>query len=297
MRSRYSLVSSGTERLVARGEVPAEVAAQMQVPYMEGSFDFPVKYGYSLVAVVETPDHPLAGQTVHLLHPHQDYCQVADTDLFVVPPGVPARRATLASNLETALNAVWDGQVSVGDRVLVVGFGLIGSLVARLLSMMPAVEVSVWEVDEARQAAARAMGFVVARPQSGDPPADVAFHCSASAAGLQVAIDAVGFEGRVVELSWYGVRETGIRLGGSFHSQRKQLVSSQVSHLPADRRSRWDDRRRKTTVFALLHDPVFDRHLPGEVAFGDLPRLFDRLRTTSDTTLAWTVHYDPPSAP
>lgn len=289
IRALYSLISSGTERLVARGEVPPAIAAEMGVPHMGGAFPFPVKYGYSLVGVIEGPADR-AGEIVHLLHPHQSHLLVPAAEAYPVPATVPARRAVLASNLETALNAVWDSGVSLGDRVLVVGYGLIGALVARLLQLMPAVEVVVQEPHPARQARAQAMGLSVQAEPAG-ASFDVAIHCSASAAGLQAAIDQTGFAGRIVELSWYGQRAVPVQLGGSFHSQRKQLISSQVSHLPADRQARWDYRRRKATVFALLTDPAFDTLLTDRVAFPDLPAFFAALRAGGHEGLAGVVHY------
>ena len=289
LRARYSLISSGTERLVARGEVPAEIAGEMGVPFMGGAFPFPLKYGYSLVAEVEAPA-PQAGQLVHLLHPHQDRLQVPAEAVYPVPAGVPARRAVLASNLETALNAVWDSGLSLGDRALVVGYGLIGALVARLLQRMPAVEVVVQEPDDRRRALAAAQGLTVQAGATGQA-FDYAFHTSASPGGLQAAIDQTAFEGTIVELSWYGSRSVPVALGGSFHSQRKQLISSQVSQLPAGRRARWDYRRRKAAVFALLQDSTFDAFLTDEVPFAALPGFFQQLRQGSAGGLAWTVRY------
>ncbi|MEM1124101.1 MAG: zinc-binding alcohol dehydrogenase, partial [Bacteroidota bacterium] len=160
IKSLYSLVSTGTERLVATGKVPAEMYDPMKVPYMGGNFDFPIKYGYSLVGEILT-EGELLGQLVHLLHPHQDLLVADNQSIDLIPQGVPAKRAALASNVETALNAIWDGGVTVGDKVLVSGFGMIGGLVARLLSFMPAVEVVVLEKNEFRRQLARQMGFTI----------------------------------------------------------------------------------------------------------------------------------------
>ncbi|RMG66652.1 MAG: dehydrogenase [Bacteroidetes bacterium] len=289
LRARYSLISAGTERLVARGEVPAEIAGDMGVPFMGGAFPFPIKYGYSLVAEIEAPA-PQAGQLVHLLHPHQDRLQVPAGAVFPVPAGVPARRAVLASNLETALNALWDSGLSLGDRALVVGYGLIGALVARLLQRLPAVEVVVQEPDAHRRALAEAQGLAV-QAGPGAQRFDYAFHTSASAGGLQAAIDQTAFEGTIVEMSWYGTRSVPVALGGSFHSQRKRLISSQVSQLPAGRRGRWDYRRRKAAVFALLQDSAFDALLTDEVPFAGLPDFFQNLRQGTAGGFAWTVRY------
>ena len=289
VQSQYSLVSTGTERLIATGHVPTSMHDTMRVPYQEGSFSFPVKYGYSLVGQVIQGPPEWRGQRVHVMHPHQDVCTVRPTDLFAIPEGVPPLRATLASNLETALTALWDARVMIGDRVLVVGFGMIGALIARLLQALPAVSLSVYDTDPERAAIAEQAGFPLASSALRD--VDLAFHCSGSEAGLQTGIEAVGFEGKIVELSWYGTQPVSIHLGESFHQQRKQLISSQVSSLPAHRRARWDFQRRKEVVFELLKNNVFDQHITEVVPFEQLPSLFDRIRRGDRSELGWGVEY------
>ena len=292
VQSLYSLISIGTERLVAGGLIPEALHDSMKVPYMEGSFSFPVKYGYSLVGKVTEGPEKLKGKIVHLLHPHQDHCVVSPNDIFVVPAGVPAQRATLASNLETALNAIWDSGVSIGDKVLVVGFGLIGSLVARLLSQMPAVQVMVAEVDVARTHLARKMGFETVQATQLSKDFDLAFHCSSHEQGLQTCIDHTGVEGKVIELSWYGNKPVNIQLGGTFHSQRKAIISSQVSALPASRLARWDFYRRKQVVFELLKNKAFDQHISSPINFSSIPALFEKIRNNQADQLTYVVKYD-----
>lgn len=290
IHSLHSLISIGTERLVATGQVPDALADDMRVPYQEGDLSLPVKYGYSLVGKVNQLDHELHGKVVHLLHPHQDRIRVASEDLFVVPEGIPARRATLASNLETAVNAVWDSRVSIGDRVLVVGGGMIGILIADLVQKIAGTAVFLAEIREDRLQMAEAWGIKPWTASEG--PCDVAFHSSVHEAGLQAAIDAVGKEGKVIELSWYGEREVQVKLGGSFHSQRKSIKVSQVSAIPPERIPRWNYKRRKEVVFDLLTDPQFDRYLTNEVMFGDLPQFFHSLRTEAVSGIGWTVKYE-----
>ncbi len=289
VQSLYSLISTGTERLVATGHVPASLHNSMAVPYMEGSFPFPVKYGYSLVGRVVQGSPKVKGRLVHVLHPHQSHCMVQEVDVFPVLDEVPPLRATLASNMETALTALWDAEVAIGDKVLVVGFGMIGALVARLLQALPAVTLFVQDTDAERTAIAQRAGFTTAPPEIHD--FDIAFHSSGSEAGLQTSIDAVGHEGKVVELSWYGTRPVSVHLGGSFHRQRKQLISSQVASLPARRSARWDFRRRKEVVFELLKDEAFDRHITKIVPFENLPSQFNRIRQGDRSELGWGVRY------
>ena len=291
IQSQFSLVSSGTERLVARGEVPKSVYNDMEAPYMEGAFSFPIKYGYSLVGKVIMEGHPLNGKIVHALHPHQDICFIKEEDLFEIPSNIPEERATLASNLETALTAIWDAKINIGDRVLVVGFGMIGALVARLLSFMPAVEIYVVEIDETRCNLAKQFGFQVLNEQNIPNDFDAAFHTTGTSAGLQTCIDSVGFEGKIIELSWYGSKSIEVILGGSFHSQRKQIIGSQVGKIPSDHRARWDFKRRKKVVFELLKNEIFDQYITDFVNFVDTPAFFADLRAGKTKGLVYCIVY------
>lgn len=293
IKALYSLISLGTERLVASGKVPAELYDRMRVPYQEGDFSFPIKYGYSLVGEVLNTRHPLYGKRVHVLHPHQDYCWVDEKDVFVLPENVDSQVATLASNLETAINGVWDSGVNIGDRVLLVGFGLIGSLLARLLEAIPGVQLEILDVNPQKVNMAQSLGFkAIADAEAlSNIDYDVAFHCSASAQGLQTCIDRTGFESKIIELSWYGMQSTPIRLGGSFHQQRKQLISSQVAHLPTDRRGRWDTKRRKELIFNLLKMPIFKHHISQTLKFADVPKLFTAIRANKVSELGVCIDY------
>jgi len=292
IRTAFSALSPGTERLVYTARVPPELAEAMRCPYMGGTFPFPVKYGYSLVGTVSSGPADLLGRPVHVLHPHQDRCLVRCDDVYALPPDVPLDRATLASNLETAVNVLWDAQVALGERVLVVGFGIVGSLVARLLSMIPGVQLQVIDAAPAKQRLAADMGFnSTAHVTDLTSSFDLAIHASASAEGLQVALDHVGFEGRVVELSWYGTRPVTVQLGGTFHNQRKRIISSQVSTIAPAQRPRWDNQRRKALVFDLLRKPEFDAHITHRVAFGDLPQVFQHLAHSPTEGLAYLVAY------
>lgn len=292
IESLFSLISTGTEQLVSKGLVPKALYDTMKVPYMKGNFSFPIAYGYSLVARVNAPDSEFDQQIVHVLHPHQTEAVVSVNDLHIIPKGIPPSRAVLASNMETAVNAIWDSRVSVGDQSLIVGFGIIGSLIARLLSMMPAANITVVDLNERRIELAKSMGFKTASPEELEADFDIAFHCSSSSGGLQTCIDKTGFEGKIIELSWYGTRDVQVQLGGSYHSQRKQIISSQVSHIPPSRRARWDYARRRGIALELLKDPCFDAHIEQKILFKNLPQLFTRLRQSQVDALGYCVCYE-----
>jgi threonine dehydrogenase-like Zn-dependent dehydrogenase len=182
---------------------------------------------------------------------------------------VPARRAVLAANRETALNAHWDAGSGPGDRIVVVGGGVLGLLVAWLAARIPGAEVTLVDIDPGRAALARHLGFAFALPDGAPGDADLVFHASASGPGLTTAIKAAGFEAKIVELSWYGEGEVSAPLGGAFHARRLQLISSQVGQIEPSRRPRWDYARRSLTAMALLSDERLDTLITREIAFAD----------------------------
>ena len=277
LRTLFSLVSQGTERLVACGAVPESLYTSMRVPYMGGDFSFPVKYGYALVGEVLNEGHPWQGRAVFVMHPHQDYCVVAQRDCFCLPANVSPRSAVLAANVETAVTALWDARPLLGERVLVVGFGLLGALTALLLKKIPGVDLWISEPNSYRRDLAGKMGFRLWEGQYVGE-FDLCVHSSATEKGLQMALDVLAREGRVLELSWYGNKRSALSLGGAFHHKRLRIISSQVSHLPSDMQARWGYARRKELVFDLLASDVFASLPDGELAFLDLPAFFDELR-------------------
>ncbi len=247
VRARYSFISQGTEQLVRKGLVPRSMWEQMQVPNMLGSFQLPICYGYSLVGeILEGPAQWL-GKVIHTMHPHASHFQVeADQSLSEIPASY---NMSVIANLETAISATWDAEIKIGERILIVGMGSIGFLIALLARQVPGTQVFFVEKNPERSALAEDLGL---SPLDASLSYDVAFHSTGTEEGLQQAVDALGFEGRVVEVSWYGDRSISLQLGASFHSERKRIISSQVSRIPASLTGRWDLHRRKKLAIDLL---------------------------------------------
>ena len=291
VRALYSGLSRGTERLVVAGQVPESEHDRMRCPHQEGSFPFPVKYGYALVGSVEDGHPELIGRTVFVLHPHQELALVQPSWLNPLPDGLPPRRAVLAANMETALNVLWDAGAAPGDRILVVGGGVLGLLVAGIASRIAGTEVTVADPEPSRETVARALGAGFAAPHAAPGEQDIVIHTSATAAGLATALASAGPEARVVEASWYGTAAPAVPLGEAFHSRRLRLVSSQVGAVPADRRARWTTHRRLAKALELLRDPAFDALITGEIAFADAATLVPAALSSGAAGLATVLRY------
>ena len=295
VRSLYSAVSRGTERLIISGAVPQSEWERMRAPLQAGSFPFPVKYGYCAAGIVEAGPEELTGRTVFVLQPHQDYF-VAPAQMAVpVPEDVPPKRATLAANMETALNALWDAGAGPADRIVVVGAGIVGVLIAYLATRLPGADVTLVDTLPERAQIADQFGFRFALPDDTPREADVVFHTSATAQGLATAIGAAGLEATIIELSWYGEGSVQAPLGGAFHSRRLRLVSSQVGQVAPSRRARWSHRRRLEAALSLLHDARLDILVTDEIDFRDAPDRLPEVLAPGASGLAPVIRYPAPT--
>jgi threonine dehydrogenase-like Zn-dependent dehydrogenase len=294
VRTLFTAISRGTESLVMRGEVPASEFQRMRAPFQEGEFPFPVKYGYASVGVVESGDADLLGRRVFCLYPHQSRYVVAAGAVTPIPEALPPARAVLAANMETALNAIWDAAPGPGDRITVIGAGVIGALVAYLCARLPGTDVELLDIDPARSALAGILGCRFRLPEQASGERDLVIHASGHPVGLRTALRLAGEEATVLELSWYGTREVELPLGGAFHSKRLSLRSSQVGRLPAARVPRWSSRRRLETALALLQDARLDALVNEESPFHLLPASLRRLAADAGGVLCHRIRYEEP---
>lgn len=292
VRTLYSGVSRGTEALVYQGRVPASEKDRMRAPHQAGDFPAPVKYGYSSVGIVEAGPAGLRGRVVFCLYPHQDRYVVPAQAVVPVPGNVPPERAVLAANMETAVNGVWDAAPAVGDRIVVIGAGVVGLLVAWLCNAVRGARVRLldWAPDET--SAAGDLGLACIRPEAEDEQnADLVINASGDPHGLRRALEMAGCEATVVEMSWFGDREVSLPLGEGFHSRRLAIRASQVGRLPPGRGARWDHRRRLALALELLSDNRLDALISGESPFRELPSLMPRLAASPAGVLCHRLRY------
>ena len=277
IRTRFSAISRGTERLVWAGRVPADQRQTMRAPFQEGEFPAPVKYGYLNVGTVQGGAEELLGRTVFCLYPHQSAYVVPADAALLVPDDVPAERAVLAGTVETAINALWDAAPRIGDRACVVGGGMVGCCVARLLSRIPGVTVTLVDVDASRAPIAAALGAGFATPDEINGEHEIVVHTSATAPGLQRSLELLPPDGEVIELSWYGSDPVAMTLGSDFHANRLSIRASQVGTVARARRATRSRRDRLALALQLLGDAAFDCLIDSESDFEELPTLLPRL--------------------
>lgn len=287
VRTLHTAISRGTESLVLRGAVPVNEHERMRAPFQEGDFPGPVKYGYLNVGTVEEGDARLRGRTVFTLYPHQSDFIVGVHAVALVPEGIPPRRAVLAGAVETAVNILWDAGPLIGDRISVVGAGMIGGAIACLARGIPGADVVLVDIDPAKSALAGALGVAFAGPHEAPRDRDVVIDASGSEDGLQSALEMAATDGEVIEASWFGDRPVRLALGADFHSRRLTIRSSQVGAVSGRRRGSRSSRDRLTLALRLLRDPAFDALLGSSSPWTDLPRVMAGI---ADGTISGPCH-------
>ena len=284
VRTLASSVSRGTEALVFEGRVPPSQYEAMRAPLMDGQFPFPVKYGYA--AVGRRTD----GSRVFVLHPHQDVFVAPEAMCIAIPDSVPTHRAVLAANMETALNLLWDAAPLAGERILVIGAGVVGLLAASLLARVPATQVTVIDLLPSRSAIVEAFGCRFATPDQAPGDQELIVHSSASEVGLHLALACAGFEARIIEASWFGVAAPSVPLGEAFHARRLRLMATQVGAVASPMRGRRSHTDRLSMALELLTNPIYDALLEGPTRFADLPSAMPKILAPGG--LCHVVRYD-----
>lgn len=290
VRTLYTGVSRGTERLVLRGEVPESEYDRMRAPHQSGDFPFPVKYGYLNVGVVEQGEADLLGKTVFTLFPHQSRFAVRAADFTVVPYAVPARRAVLTGAVETALNVLWDARPALGDRITVIGAGMIGAAIARLARRFTA-DIALVDIDPAKRDLATRLGIAFTLPDDAAPDRDIVIDASGSPDGISLGLRLAATEGEIVVASWLGSKPVTLDLGADFHSRRLTLRSSQVGGIGVAKRGSRSTRERLQLALSLLADPAFDVLLGETRSFTELPGVMAEVANGSDGGLCTVVDW------
>lgn len=287
----FSHVSLGTERLLITERIALALADNMRVPFMKGSFRENFTYGYSMVGQVESEQQGLNNKLVHLMHPHQSLAIADFESVHFIPEGIDPRLATLASNMETAVTAVWDAEIEIGDKVLIIGYGTVGALIAVILQNIAGTEVQVLEENEKRVSSISQHGFQLYDDRIADSSFDVVINTSSSQEMLQNALRLTKNEGKVVELSWYGNKGIEIKLGTHFHYGRKRIISSQVSQIPHRKQPDWNFIKRKELVFKLLKKLNPEYLIESEIPFSASPFFYKRLRSGQIDEIGVIIKY------
>lgn len=287
----YSGISRGTESLVFNNAVPESEYQRMRCPFQEGDFPWPVKYGYANVGRVLEGPTELRNRAVFSLFPHQTCFRVPVSAVTPLPDRLPPERAVLAANMETAVNALWDAAPRLGDRIAVIGCGVVGCLVAWLASQVPGARVLAIDPNAQRESVLRGLGVRFQPQPDARDDYDLVIHASGNPEGLEAALEMAGVEGRIVEMSWFGDQAVNLRLGGAFHSRRLSLISSQVGRVSPIQAPRWSYGDRMALALRLLQADELDSLINSECAFDELPQRMPEITAGKVDILCHRVNY------
>lgn len=305
--AELSAISSGTEMLIYRGDAPTDIEADSSLETIDGDLSYPLQYGYSLVGTVTEIGSGVSETWLHrdviAFHPHQTRFTSSIEYLTALPTGVSPRAGTIFPSAETATNFLLDGEPKIGERVVVFGAGVIGLCTVQLLSEFPLESLVVVEPRSSRQELAISFGADEAiSPKnigerfSTDDAAhlsvDLVYELSGQPDALNDAIEVVGFDGRVVVGSWYGSKQSHLDLGGSFHRDRIDITSSQVSSIDPSLRGRWSKGRRAQTALRNLQAVDCDTLISDVVPFKNAGDAYERIDDPTEDTLQVLLSYE-----
>lgn len=274
VKNLYSAISAGTEMLVYRGQLPAEMALDESLPALGNQqIEYPLQYGYAAVGRIEETgkavDDDWLGKTVFSFQPHASHHVCSVDSVIPLPEGIEPKEAVFLANMETAVNLVQDGNPRLGERVVVLGQGIVGLLVSRVLAEFPLAAFYAVESIEGRRMLAEKAGVHATFSSDSRSDidslreklqleeslggADVVFELTGAPEALNLAIDLCAYSGRIVVGSWYGTKSVPINLGERFHRNRMAIVSSQVSSIAPELSGRWDKPRRFSVAWDMIN--------------------------------------------
>jgi 2-desacetyl-2-hydroxyethyl bacteriochlorophyllide A dehydrogenase len=304
VQGEVSAISAGTELLFYRGQAPGDIPVDATLGALDqGAVRYPLRYGYASVGSVvdlgPDADRAWLGRRVFAFHPHASHFWAKAADLLPVPDGLDAETAAFLPNMETAVNLIMDGDPRIGERVTVVGQGVVGLLTLALLRLFPLEALTAVDPLEARRTLALALGAdaAIAVPTGGLPgdwePADLVYELSGNPAALNTALSLAGYAGRVVIGSWYGSKQAPLDLGGAFHRSRIRLVASQVSTIDPQWSGRWDKARRFAVAWSMLQRLPVQRLITHRFAVADAAAAYRLLDQDPAAALQILLTYPP----
>lgn len=275
VKTIYSGISYGTEKIVYSGNVPKSQRSLMRCPYQEGEFGSNVKYGYMNVGKVMNGPSKLVNRYVYTLYPHQTQYVLPLEELTFIPKLIPIKRCLLTANMETAINAMWDTLPTCGDKILIIGAGIVGFLMAYILMTIIGIEILLIDTDKEKSKIAKIFGikFSCSIPKSYN--ANIIYECSGNPSVIDILSSHVNDETVICIMSWYGNSVSNINFGNEFFSKRTKILFSQVAKVSHNRDKYWNNKKRKDLAISLLNDDKLDNLIEKDmISFHDLPEFF-----------------------
>ena len=312
VHSLYSAISAGSEMLVYQGQVPIDMALDTGLDALkQKQASFPLQYGYAAVGRIEQAgtqvDPSWIGKPVFAFQPHASHFITTPSQLVVLPDQINPLAAVFLANTETAVNLVLDGNPQLGEKVIVLGQGIVGLLVSAVLARFPLGGLYALDRIAERRSRAITLGANMAcdpgstselaalkktlSRESAGGGADLVYELTGTPAALNLAIDLSGYSGRIVIGSWYGTRSADLQLGGSFHRNRIRIISSQVSTIAPELTGRWDKTRRFETAWEMIRKIRPESLVTHRIPFASAAEAYQLLDRSPDQALQVILEY------
>ena len=309
IETRLSAISAGTEMLIFRGQFPEHLTLDEKLPSLAGRrFQYPVAYGYSCVGRVTAAgagiDPDWIGRRVFAFHPHASHFIARPETLIPLPDGLASEDAVFLASMETAVNLIMDGRPLIGERVIVVGQGIVGLLTTALLALHPLNLLIGVDRLPMRRETALSVGAdqVLSGSENGvqvgedaQEDADLVYELTGNPRALNLALQYCGFDSRIIIGSWYGKNTASVDLGGRFHRARVRIFSSQVSTLAPTLSGRWTQKRRLAVAVKMLGLLLPSRLITHRYPIGEAQKAYDRVARQPEDTLQVILEYPPTS--
>ena len=277
IKTVYSGISYGTEKIVYAGSVPKSQKELMRCPYQEGSFGSDVKYGYMNIGMVMDGSPDFKGKYVYTLFPHQKDYVLDESEVTLIPESIPLKRCLLTANMETVINGMWDTLPSCGDKILVVGSGVVGFLMAYLLKTIPGCEILLVDSDAKKSKFSKLFDINFKTTIPRNYKANIIYECSGNADIINSLSKHVMDEATICILSWYGDNTSKVKFGEEFLSKRIKFIFSQVSKVSHNRNKYWDNIKRRELAISMLNDDRLDHLIEQKmIDFSKLPTFFSK---------------------
>tara|TARA_B100001113_G_scaffold7774_1_gene6337 strand:- start:2368 stop:3336 length:969 start_codon:yes stop_codon:yes gene_type:complete len=277
VKAHYSGISYGTEKIVFDSHVPTNQYKFMRAPHQVGEFNKEVKYGYLSVGKVIDGPNDMLNKMVYTMFPHQSIYVIKSTLVTLIPKHIPIRRALLTANMETAINAMWDSKPSIGDKVYVVGAGIVGILMAYVLSSTFGINVTVIDSDKNKKKLCEFFNIDFENSMDCIENPDIIYECSGNISVLSELINNSTLETKICILSWYGKQQSKIKMGENCFSRRLEIIFSQVGNITALKSKKWNNLSRRALALQLLDNKKLDILIDKkEISLDELPSFFKK---------------------
>ncbi len=277
VKTYYSGISYGTEKIVFDSQVPVNQYKFMRAPHQAGEFNKEVKYGYLSVGEVIEGPRAMLNKMVYTMFPHQSIYVLKSSLATLIPRHIPYKRALLTANMETAINAMWDSKPTIGDKAYVIGAGIVGILMAYVLSRTFGIKVIVVDKDISKKKLCKHLDIEFENSINCIDKPDIIYECTGNASVLSDITKKSPLETKICILSWYGKKESKIKMGENCFSRRLELIFSQVGNITSIKTKKWNNLSRRSLALDLLDDGKLDILIDKkEIRLKDLPSFFKK---------------------